>query len=384
MTSPSTETDADAVFDCSAMDAAYVSPTYLRAPMREYLYSYDKGVYWLRSPSYTGKTLFVRGLTAKRLAKDQATVEGIDSNIATGMRTIVFHVRHGCGHGPRQLVEGLKAAFDAEFGPGEDERAGAAPNIRYADPAEARADFLAWLQQLRDVAMAKGAQRLLVCIDGLDQMGEPGKGTFDEKYAIVDLLPAASEVPQGIILLLTSRPAEAWPPALFERAAAKFSDGFGFMLRDITLQDEGYVKMLRLYFWETVRPTFRSRAMAHLEQLLESKPRFTKSRDARLSNDLAFRDGLKDDWKKLTNKFPRYAMDPLPVGELKDTLDQIDKLWADTMDRADQRFKFVSLLLSRFVDGSLALEQLAGLPKGDAMLASLDNPSRQPVAGAAA
>jgi hypothetical protein len=381
MTSPSDETGADAVFDCSAMDTAYVSPTYLRAHVREYLYSYDKGVYWLRAPSHTGKTLFVRGLTAKRLAKDQKTTEGIDSNIATGMRTIAFHVRKGCGHGPRQLVEGLSAAFVAEFGMSEEERAATAPNIRYADLDEARADFLAWLAQLRDAAVAKGAQRLLVCIDGLDQMGEPGSGAFDETYPIIDLLP--SEVPQGITLLLTSRAAAEWPPNLYERAAQKFDGKFGFLPRDITLQDDGYVKMLRLYFWDTVRPMFRSRAKAHLEQLLEGKPKLTKSKDPRLNNDLTFRDGLKDDWKKLTNKFPRYAMDTLPVGELKETFDQIDKLWADAMDRADQRFKFLSYLLARVVEGSLVIEQVAGLPKGDALLGTFDAPRRQPVAGEA-
>ncbi len=221
------------------MDQAYVSPTYLRAHIREYLYSYDKGVYWLRSPSHTGKTLFVRGLTARRMAKDQTTTEGIDSNIATGMRTVAFHVQKGCGHGPRQLVDGLKAAFDAEFDLAEAERSGSAASIRYADPAEARADFLVWLAHLRDIAVSKGAQRLLVCIDGLDQTGEPNGGTFDETYTLVDLLPAAFEIPQGIVLLLTSRPAAEWPPDLFERATLKFDGGFGFMPRDITLEDDG-------------------------------------------------------------------------------------------------------------------------------------------------
>ena len=142
MTSPSNETNAGAVFDFSAMDAAYVSPTYLRAHMREYLYSYDNGVYWLRAPSHTGKTLFVRGLTARRLAKDQTTSEGIDSNIATGMRAVAVHIRKEGGSGPRQFVEALKAAFDAEFNLDEAERTGSAPDIRFADLAEARADLL--------------------------------------------------------------------------------------------------------------------------------------------------------------------------------------------------------------------------------------------------
>jgi hypothetical protein len=377
MTSPSNETNAGAVFDFSAMDAAYVSPTYLRAHMREYLYSYDKGVYWLRAPSHTGKTLFVRGLTARRLAKDQTTSEGIGSNIATGMRAVAVHIRKEGGSGPRQFVEALKAAFDAEFNLDEAERAGSAPDIRFADLAEARADLLTWLLCLRDIAASKGAPRLLVCIDGLEQMAPPGSVASDEAYTIVDLLPSVAEVPQGIILLLTSRPAEAWLPASFEQAALKFGSGFGFMLRDITLEDEAYVKMLRLYFWDTVRSLFRDRAKAHLEQLLEGKPRLTTTKDARLGNDVAFRDGLKG------NKYPRYSLDPLPVGELKQTFDQIDKLWTDTMDRADRRFRFVSLVLGRIIDGSLALEQVAELPKGDAMLGSFEALRPQPVAGVA-
>jgi hypothetical protein len=380
MTSPSNGAAAEAPFDCAVMDAAYVSPTYLRAHMREYLYSFDKGVYWLRSPSYTGKTLFVRGLTAKRLAKDKTTLEGIDSNIATGMRTIVFHVRNGCG--PRELIEGLSAAFAAEFELGEAERASIAPNIRYADAAEASADFVAWLAQLRDAAIAKGAQRLLVGVDGLERFGAPGSGAFEETYSIVDLLPP--ETPQGVVLLLTSRPADAWPAGTYEPAAQKFEGKFGYMPREITLKDDGYVKMLRLYFWETVRPMFRSRAKAHLEQLLEGKPKLTKTKDPRLNNDLTFRDAMKEEWKKLTNKFPRYAMDPLPVGELKGVLDQIDKLWADLMDRGDQRFKFVSLMLGRVVDGSLALDQVAELPKGDDMVGALGQSAQAAGADAAA
>ena len=383
MTSLDNETKPDGVFDFTAVDAAYVSPTYLRAHMRDYLYNYDKGVYWLRAPSHIGKTLFVRGLTAKRVGKDQTTLEGIDSNIATGMRAVAVHIREAGCSGPRPFVKALKAAFDAEFNLDEAERALSAPNIRYADLAEARADFLTWFQLLRDTAAAKDAQRLLVCIDGLEQMASPGSSPSGEAYSIVDLLPEVSETSQGIVLLITSRPAEAWPPAQFEQAAQKFGGGFGFLLRDITLEDEAYVKMLRLYFWDTVRSMFRSRAMAHLEQLLESRPRIKSAKDARLGNDLAFRDALKADWKKLTNKYPRYALDQLPVGELTQTFDQIDKLWTDTMDRAERRFGLVSLVLGRIVDGSLALEQVAELPKGDAMLGSFEALRPQVVAGVA-
>jgi len=34
-----------------------------------------------------------------------------------------------------------------------------------------------------------------VCVDALDAMAEPGGSGFDEPFAILDVLPAASEVP---------------------------------------------------------------------------------------------------------------------------------------------------------------------------------------------
>jgi len=370
-----TSSSAPAAFDFSAMDAAYRPPNYLRAPFREYLYSFDKGVYWLRTPAATGKTMFVRGLNAKRLGKDQKTTEGIDSNIATGMRAVAVHLRSGVCATPRQFVEALNAAFDAEFNLDEAERPKTAASIRYGDLTEARADLLAWLQRLRDVAAEKGATRLLLAIDGLEQI--PAGSAAEEGYTIIDLLPGVSEIPANFILLLTSRPADAWVPELFEQAALKFGGGHGFMVRDITLNDDTYEKMLRLYFWDTVRPMFRSRALAHLEQLLENKARLATDKDARMANDVTFRDTLKSDWKKLTNKHPRYSMNQLPVGDLKQTLDEIDKLWADTMDRADRRFAYVSLILTNVAGGSLALDSVSALPKGEAMLASFEAPPAQ-------
>jgi hypothetical protein len=61
-----------------------MSPTYLRTPMREYLVQNDKGVYWLRAPRDAGKTQLARGVIERRPSpKDPATMEGIDSNLAT-------------------------------------------------------------------------------------------------------------------------------------------------------------------------------------------------------------------------------------------------------------------------------------------------------------
>ncbi len=228
------------------------------------------------------------------------------------------------------------------------------------------------LKQLQDTVVAKGGKRLLVCIDGLDAMPAPGSGAFEGTYPILDLLPATAELPQGVLLLLTSRPAQDCPTGLFERMTEKFG-GAGFVARDITLNDKEYVELLQKYFREKLRVWFRRRCIKFWDRMLESKTKFEKGgRDQRLTDDPGFRDALKDDWKKLTNKYPRYSGMPLPVTTITGILDENDKLWTDMMDKTEQRFGLVALMIARLADGSLALEQVADLPKGDDLLAKLE------------
>jgi hypothetical protein len=352
----------------------YMSPTYLRTPMREYLSRHDTGIYWLRAPSDLGKTQFVRGIIERRpSAKEPGAMEGIDSNLASDLRSIGFYIRKDAPDGPRQLVDALSAAFAAEFGLGDEERSRLAPSIRYTDAAEARADFLAWLKLLHETVVAKGIRRLLVCVDALDAMTEPGSGAFAETFPILDLLPAVSELPPGVVLAVTSRPADACPAGLLDRITQRFGSGADYAVRDVTFEDKEYVELLQKYYREKVRLWFRARATKHLDQMLGNKGKFTRAgRDGRLNQDTLFRDGLKDDWKKLTNKYPRYGGEPLPVASITGILDEIDKLWTDLTDKTEHRFRLVSLLVARLVDGALPLEQVAELPKGDELLAKLE------------
>jgi hypothetical protein len=290
----------------------------------------------------------------------------------TYLRSIGTYIRKDEQHGPRQLVEGLSAAFGAELALGAAARSRLAPSIRYDDPAAARADLLAWLTQLHQTVVATGAKRLLVCIDGLDAMAEPGSGAFAETYPMLELLPAPSELPNGLLLLVTSRPAADCPGGLFDRIARKLS-GDGCVARDITLDDKDYVELLQKYYRDRLRVWFRTRTVKHLDQILASKSKFTRAgRDNRLNQDQAFRDALKDDWKKLTNKYPRYSGEPLPVASITGILDEIDKLWVDMMAKSGHRFSLVALVIARLIDGSLALDQVAELPKGDALLSRLE------------
>jgi hypothetical protein len=375
MTAASDDAGSGVPFDWSVTDADYMSPAYLRNHFRQTCTQFDRGIYWLRAPAGMGKTQFVRGVTGKRPGKDPTKHEALDTSIYAGARAIAFHIRKGDATGPRQFVKGLKTAFDAELDLDADEQAKTAPALRYDDPVAAREDFNAWLVRLRDCATMKGAKRFILCIDGLEQMGEPG--AFAETYPLIELLPSAREVPADVTLLLCSRPAADWPAGPFDRAQARIGDGEGFTTLDLVLQEKAYVELLQRYFTERLRLFFRSRAQARLQEILETKAPFEKKgRDARLTNDPILRDGLKDDWKKLTNKFPRYNGEPLPVTPIVGILDQRDKLWADMIDRTELRFSHVAALTARLLDGSFPLEQVEGLPKGEAMLASLARGAR--------
>lgn len=347
---PAADTASDpAPLDFIALDAAYVSPTYLRTPLREFLLTTDRGLYWLRAPAGMGKTLFVRGIIARRPGRDPAVLEGIDSTISSDIRAIGIHVQGALT--PHALVAALKAAVAAEFGVALAEGSGAEPT---------QADVLALLGAAREQVTTTGGKRLLVAIDGLEGIGDRDT---------IAILPAAAALPPGVVLLLTSRPAADWPQGLFEATRAQVGGG---VARDIGYEDTVYTDMLRGYFKNQTRPLLRSRAMAHLTHLLETKAAFERGgRDNRLTNDPALRDALKDDWKKLTNKHPRYSGIQLPVVPLAELLDQFDQLWVDLIDRADRRFDDLSAIIRALTAGTLQVEDVAGLPKGKDLRARL-------------
>jgi hypothetical protein len=352
----------------------YASPRYLRSPLREYFSLNDKGIYWLQASRGLGKTQLVRGIIERQVSpKDKTTIEGIDSNLSSDVRSIGFYVRSDRKDGPRQLIEALHANIGEELNLTADERAGLAPSINYGDAAASRADFVAWLKKVQETVAAKGGKRLLVCIDGLDAMAEPGSGGFEEPFPILDILPAVAEVPNYVVLLVTSRlPAEC-PAGLTDRIAAKLGTGSGYMVKELDLNDKEYVELLLKYFRDRLQMYFRTRIINYWTPILKDKLKFEKGgRDDRLTKDPGLRDGLKVDWKNLTNKYPRFSGQPVPVASILHILDEIDKLWKDMLEKSENRFRGVDLIIARLLDGTLPLEEAAGLPKGDELVSKLE------------
>jgi hypothetical protein len=353
--------------------SVYMSPRYLRSLLREYFAVNDKGIYWVRASRLLGKTQLIRGCIERVPSKENTTMEAIDSSLSSDLRSIGFYIRPDRKDGPRQFVEALHAGIGVELNLTGDDLAAVAPSISYGDAAAARADFIAWLKKLRETVVAKGGKRLLVCVDGLDAMAEPGSGGLEEPFPILDILPAVSEIPNGVVFLVTSRlPAEC-PDGLTDRIAAKLGTGGGFVLKELDLTDKEYGELLLKYFRERLQQHFRTRIINYWTPILKDKQKFDKGgRDDRLTKDPGLRDGLKVDWKNLTNKYPRYSGQPVPVASILHILDEIDKLWADMLEKSEMRFRGVDLVVARLLDGSLKLEEVAGLPKGDEMVSKLE------------
>ena len=347
MTTPTPHEPSAQPFALSlAADADYVSPAYLRTPFRSFLVSHERGLYWLRMPAGAGKTAFLRGIVARRTGKD-GSPEGIDSAISSGARAIAVGL--GAATSPAALVEALNGAFAAEF-------ACPAPNAEAA--ADSAGTFAAWLGALAAAAAGQGAKRLLVCIDGLEKADA----------ATLALLPGLSNLPPGVVLLLASRPAEDWPAAHYAAAAAKLAPGPGVGAHEVGLSDPDHVDALRKLFVERLRPLLRSRSNAMLLSLMETRATYDRGgRDARLTADPVLRDALKDDWKKLTNKFPRYSGQQLPVAPLGPVLDTFDRLWTDTLVKSEGRSGCFFLMVRHLAAGDLAVEQVADLPSGEAL-----------------
>jgi hypothetical protein len=351
----------------------YMSPRYLRSLLREYFSVTDKGVYWVRASRLLGKTQLIRGCIERVPSKDGTAMEAIDSNLSSDLRTIGFYIRSDRKDGPRQFVDALHAGIGVELGLTADELAALAPGINYGDAAAARAEFVAWLKKVQETAAAKGGKRLLVCLDALDAMAEPGSGGFEEPFPILDILPEIKELPNYVVLLVTSRlPAEC-PAGLADRIAAKIGTGTGFMLKELDLTDKEYGELLLKYFRDRLQQYFRTRIINYWTPILKDKLKFEKGgRDDRLTKDPGLRDGLKVDWKNLTNKYPRYSGQPVPVASILHILDEIDKLWKDMLEKSEMRFRGVDLIIARMLDGSLKLEEVAALPVGDGLVSKLE------------
>ncbi|WP_216819294.1 hypothetical protein, partial [Thiohalocapsa sp. ML1] len=224
-----------ALFDTLAFEARYLSPDWLRAPLRDFIAGNDRGVLWLQAPGHVGKSLFVHGLQAH--LDDAPLLPGEPPRVAA-----VF-IRREYSYGPARLLPLLEAELKRSLDLADDNEQ-RLPRIE-EQAADKPAALAAGLAAYRRLARARTGfdGPLLICLDGLDELRPP-----DAAGSLLDFIPRPEALPERTYLLFTSRPfdAEGCPPWVRERTEHLRAGGLAPRVAD--LHDPGYRALLRAYF----------------------------------------------------------------------------------------------------------------------------------------
>ena len=186
----------------------YVEPKYLRRWLADFVGQpgRDRGLAWLRGPGDVGKTLFSFGLAtlgsiAQMLGREQP------EPLLPQLEVLVVPLRKEYRCTPPSLSSEVQRAIDKVAG---DRFLGLEGSLRDAQwSGDAPGAFCAWLELVRTICGCDPRQgkRLLIVLDGLDELPAPDPRV--DGGSIIDLLPPAQRLPEGVFLLATSRPGDA-------------------------------------------------------------------------------------------------------------------------------------------------------------------------------
>jgi len=252
------DTAVSELLDGTDFEREYVPPTYMADGIRRFLEEHDRGIVWLRAPAHIGKTVFAE-TAAKLLADDPG-----DVFVAT------FKIKREYRYG----IEAFKTFITKAFLPDTDVNHpfawARADGKALAKAFAADADRL--LERARDLSAAH--DRVLLVIDGLDELPAPGTGDSpDIRHGIADLIPKADALPAGMFLLLTSRPVEKGEtPAWVRRKVETALRGQKHVHTiDIDRDTPDYRRLLRQVFDKAlVTPVKKSRRPKHPDTLFET------------------------------------------------------------------------------------------------------------------
>jgi hypothetical protein len=308
-----------ALLDDTALDRRYLSPGYLRQPLRDFLSGERRGIVWLQAPGHLGKSLFVQGLDP---------LGGFENKdpLPNDLKVAAVYIRREYRYGHVQLLHQLERAI-------KDPRV-----LDLAEPAYERlqiddkaadppAAFLGFVAECMRLTRHRG--RLLIALDGLDELRPP-----EHARSALDFIPAPATLPDGVYLLLTSRPlddAQACPTWLGPRLVPRLGPGQGprqgecVRVHRVDQGDPGYVQLLRDYL-----------------------ARETAGARARLESD-ALATGL--DPKTARSEARRHFDERFPL----------------LIERSNGLFLYFAFLIDRILERDLPLDALAGQP-GQAQL----------------
>jgi tetratricopeptide (TPR) repeat protein len=296
-----TSNDVNEMLAERATAVRYRTPEYLRRRLETFLREQEAGIWWLRAPGHTGKSTFVSGLDPRHQGDlKEARLAGELADLAV----VAFYIRREYQTSPAQLADGLADQLKAVLNVAAGARALPQLDLEAADPGPA---MVTWLQAMR--AAGGGRHRLLVCIDGLDEL-PPGT-----ERSIADFIPAPDSLPEGLFFVVTSRPLAEMPASLAARLPTQLR---GAAEVDVGLDDPEYRALLRAYFDD----------------------RLAKRRE-------------------------------LEALEKPDPPHDFDRLFDQVLAKSDGRFLYLSYLADRLADLTLKLDGLDELPSAEGLFKQL-------------
>ncbi len=221
-----------ALLDDAAFDKRYLSPQYLRRPLKALLTDTERGVFWLQAPGHVGKSMFVLGLAeAATLLDEQPLLEKL--------KVVAVFIRKEYRYGPEALAalleDGLTRALDLR----KDQRLPRL-DLDAADRPGALVDLLqAFLEKRPDFD-----GKLLLCLDGLDELRPP-----EGDISLLDFVPPPERLPVNTYILLTSRPRadHGCPLWVWQRLGERLEGRAGFRAHAVSADDPDYHQLLRRY-----------------------------------------------------------------------------------------------------------------------------------------
>lgn len=215
------------------VDEDYVKPEYLHDWVRGFASSHERGILCLRAPAHTGKSVFSQAAQLKEAIKHAWD----DPHLCT------MHIRRDFNYGEARWNDFVERRFiDNTLGLVSREPL---PWITHSD-INPKAALLSLFRRLDKHRLGR---RVLLCLDGLDEL--PDQGT--ERRNILDFIPAANELPDGYYILLTCRPAGETPRWIEQRLESLLKTADGADAEDVSVyvggvDNPGYQAVLRKYY----------------------------------------------------------------------------------------------------------------------------------------